>query len=180
MGMTARKTLNSRRWLAGFVLATFSALALAALASDGGRNQKLTEKPLLAGSGVPTPVRAILQRACQDCHSENTTWPWYAHVPPISWEIHNDVERGRAFLDLSKWNDYSEAEQLTFSIAIGSAVQNQLMPPASYLLMHNSARLSGEDRELIRGWVLASQRNESATASPLTSTRAQRANSVHH
>ncbi len=174
--MNARNIFNSRRWLVGFALATFGALALAAWASDGERNQKLAAKPLLVGSGVPIPVRGILQRACQDCHSKNTTWPWYAHVPPISWEIRKDVERGRTFLDLSKWNDYTEAERLTFTVAIGSAVQDELMPPGNYVWMHKTARLSRDERALIREWVLTSQRNRSETAGPHLLTEARPAN----
>jgi hypothetical protein len=167
--MTTRRNRNSRRRLVGFALAAFGALALGAWASDSGSHPKLTDKPLLAGSGVPAPVRAILQRACQDCHSENTVWPWYSHIPPISWGIRDDVKKGRAFLDLSKWNDYTDAERLSLTVGIGSAVRANLMPPGKYVWIHNEARLSSDDRELIRLWAVTSQRHGAEADSPHSS-----------
>lgn len=111
--------------------------------------------PLLAGTDVPSNVRSILQSKCQDCHSENTNWPWYSRVPPISWQIHSDVAKGRAFMDFSKWNDYTEAERQGFMATIQSATQSHLMPPATYLWMHPGARLSAEELESIREWTLS-------------------------
>jgi hypothetical protein len=111
------------------IVVTSVALALTTATSDGARNETVREKSLLAGSNVPAPVRAIPQRACQDCHSENTIWPWYSHIPPISWQIHSDVAKGRAFMDLSKWNDYTEGERRGFKVAIGAATQVILCHP---------------------------------------------------
>lgn len=111
-------------------------------------------KSLFAGSQVPAPVRLVLERACQDCHSENTVWPWYAGVPPLSWKIHNDVARGRAFMNLSKWNEYSEGEHRGFVLAIGAATANHMMPPPRYVWMHSNARLSAAELDLLNGWAL--------------------------
>ncbi len=110
---------------------------------------------MLAGSNVPPPVRAILERACQDCHSESTAWPWYAHIPPVSWMIHRDVAKGRAFMDLSKWNDYTEGERRGFTTAIGAAVQERLMPPPPYVWMHGKARLSSSEIAIVRAWAFS-------------------------
>jgi heme-binding protein len=109
----------------------------------------------LTGSTVPLPVRAILERACQDCHSENTVWPRYSHIAPIGWQIQTDVERGRAFMDLSKWNALTDSERRGFTAVIGAAVQNHLMPPPKYLWLHPKARLSSDELELVRAWALA-------------------------
>ncbi len=139
------------------VAAASVALALTTAGPDGSQRPTV-QKPLLAGSDVPVRVRAILERACRDCHSADTVWPWYAHIPPISWQIQSDVAKGRAFLDLSMWNGYTDDERRGFSAAIGAAVRNCLMPPAKYLWMHPEARLSGEELEWIRAWVLARTR----------------------
>jgi hypothetical protein len=109
-------------------------------------------KSLLAGSEVPPPVRAVLERACQDCHSANTEWPWYARIPPVSWRIHNDVEKARAFLDFSKWDQYSESERQGFAAAIAASARGKLMPPSEYVWMHREARLSGADMRLLQAW----------------------------
>ncbi|MFL6352309.1 MAG: heme-binding domain-containing protein [Bryobacteraceae bacterium] len=130
-------------------------LALTTAIVRGTANETVMEKSLLTGSTVPVPVRAILERACQDCHSQTTVWPWYSHVPPIAWQIHTDVERGRALMDLSKWKDFSESEPRGFTAGIGAAVQNHLMPPRKYVWLHPEARLSSDELELVRAWALA-------------------------
>jgi hypothetical protein len=155
MGVTTRNMVPLRRVFVGLIVVASVALALTTATVDGTGNQTVMEKSLLARSNVPVPVRAILERACQDCHSENTVWPWYSHIPPIAWQIHTDVRRGRAFMDLSKWNDFTESERRGFTAAIGTAVQNHLMPPPKYVWLHPEARLSSDELELVRAWALA-------------------------
>lgn len=121
MGMATRNPAPVRRGLVGLIVVASVALALTTATSDGVRNQTGMRRSILAGSTVPVPVREILQRACQNCHSENTIWPWYAQIPPISRQIHSDVAKARAFMDLSKWNDYTEGERRGFTAAIGAA-----------------------------------------------------------
>jgi Haem-binding domain len=139
----------------GLIVVATVALALTTAIVHGAGNETVMEKSLLTGSNVPVPVRAILERACQDCHSEKTVWPWYSHIPPVAWQIHTDVERGRAFMDLSKWNDFTESERRGFTAAIGAAVQNHLMPPRKYVWLHPEARLSSDELELVRAWARA-------------------------
>ena len=122
-----------------------------------------TQEPLFAGSDVPAPLRSVLQRACQDCHSQNTDWPWYANLPPISSQIHNDVTRGRAFMDFSKWNDYTEAQRRGYRLAIVAAVQENLMPPPKYVWMHSQARLSAVELKLLKEWQIAERKPSSAS-----------------
>ena len=155
MGVTTRNIVPLRRVFVGLIVVASVAFALTTAIVDGTGNQTVIEKSLLTGSSVPVPVRAILERACQDCHSENTVWPWYSHIAPIAWQIHTDVERGRAFMDLSKWNDFTESERRGFTAAIGAAVQNHLMPPPKYVWLHPEARLSSDELESVRAWVLA-------------------------
>jgi Haem-binding domain len=142
----------SKSGFAGLIVAASLALALTSANSSDAKHQAAIRKSLLAGSGVPVPVRAILQRACQDCHSENTAWPWYANIPPISARIHRDAATGRAFMDLSKWNDYTEAERRGFRLAIGEAAESRIMPPPTYTFMHREARLSRSELEILKAW----------------------------
>jgi hypothetical protein len=58
---------------------------------------------LLVGASLPDEVTQVFERACQDCHSNNTHWPWYAKVTPVSFLVAGDVNRGRQFLNLSQW-----------------------------------------------------------------------------
>jgi hypothetical protein len=162
MGMTTRNPAPLKRGLVGLVVIASAALALTTATSNGTRNQTAMEKSLLSGSNVPVPVREVLQRACQDCHSENTKWPWYSHMPPISWHIHSDVEKGRAFMDLTKWNDYTDGERQGYMAVIAAVVRNHLMPPSQYVWMHPEARLSGDELALIRAWASRSLRQPDA------------------
>jgi mono/diheme cytochrome c family protein len=86
----------------------------------------------------------LMTGACMDCHSNETSWPWYANVAPISWLVQRDVEDGRRELNLS--TDAPELDELLESIREGS------MPPLQYKPTHPGARLSAaEKRQLIRG-----------------------------
>src|SRR5262245_28478392 len=114
MGMTTGNIVSLRRVFVGLIVVASVALALTTSTVNGTGNRTVMERSPLTTSNIPVPVRAILERACQDCHSENTVWPWYSHIPPISRQIHTDVEGGRAFMDLSKWNDFTESERRGF------------------------------------------------------------------
>ena len=95
---------------------------------------------------------AIVQRACQNCHSENTEWPWYSHVAPVSWLVARDVQQARSHMNLSQWQDYSTEDRLRLLSAIGSAARNRVMPPQRYLLLHPEARLSDLERQQLYRW----------------------------
>jgi hypothetical protein len=59
--------------------------------------------PFLAGSEIDPETMGIVERACQNCHSERTQWPWYSRVPPVSLLVHRDVARARGRLNLTRW-----------------------------------------------------------------------------
>jgi cytochrome c551/c552 len=90
---------------------------------------------------------ALVKRACYDCHSNQTVWPWYSYVAPVSWLIYNDVIQGRHRLNFSEWNGQSRgAGEMVQAIREGE------MPPFQYLPLHPSARLTSvEKQQLITG-----------------------------
>src|SRR3954464_15839312 len=67
--------------------------------------------PLLKDAHIDRETRGIVERACQNCHSERTEWPWYSHIPPASWLLHSDVRQARERFNLSRWEGYSALEQ---------------------------------------------------------------------
>ena len=94
-------------------------------------------------------TRELFFRACADCHSNETVWPWYSYIAPVSWLVIRDVEEGREKFNISEWgrpkNEGDEAAK---------EVRNGKMPMKIYLLTHPEARLSdSEKQELIRGLV---------------------------
>ncbi len=92
-------------------------------------------------------TRSLAQRACFDCHSNETHWPWYSHVAPSSWLLQSHVDEGREVLNFSEFQKtYKEAHEA------GQEVREGEMPPFSYLLMHPEARLSADEKQqLARG-----------------------------
>jgi hypothetical protein len=102
---------------------------------------------------VPQNVVPILKRACGDCHSSETAWPWYSHVAPVSWLVADDVNVGRSHINFQDWeaqeNQKEAVEHLTL---ICKEVREKGMPPLTYRIMHKDSRLSEEDIATICVW----------------------------
>ena len=126
--------------------AVFSALLARATPHEPGH------KPLLTGRQISPQVVSALEHACQNCHSGNTSWPWYSNIPPVSWKVHGDVARGRQFMDFSKWDEYTDLQKRGFRTSIAMAVEARAMPPRGYLMLHPEARLSESDRRALENW----------------------------
>lgn len=129
---------------AGLMLATGNTGG--AKIADSGKGDRLR------GFDAPPAVREIVLRACADCHSEETKWPWYSSLPPVSWQIHSDVNNARAVMNLSHWSEYGDEERRDFAMQIARATRAHIMPPAKYLWMHHNAKLSNADLEVLEGW----------------------------
>ena len=112
-----------------------------------------TSNPPVIGDVPTSPaVKAVLRRACYDCHSNETEWPWYARVAPVSWLIARDVRKGRAELNFSTWNQYTTQQRVKKLKETWEEVTAGEMPPWFYLPVHREARLSAEDRALLTQW----------------------------
>jgi len=134
-------TLPRTRWLVGAPLA---ALLLAQLAPVSRTNP-----PVVRDAEAPAEVKAILRRACYDCHSHETVWGPHTLVAPISWLAAHDVKEGREELNFSRWGDEAPGRvgrKLRHVLADGE------MPPWIYVVAHPSARLSVADQEALRAW----------------------------
>lgn len=106
---------------------------------------------------VTPEVAAIFERACKDCHSNRTEWPWYAQVAPVSWYVVEHVEHGRRNLNFSEWAIY-EREQADWLLgAICKTAERGRMPLSSYTRLHRAARLSPADVQTLCAWSQAEQ-----------------------
>lgn len=90
----------------------------------------------------PAEVSAILERTCRDCHSNNTVWPWYSSVAPVSWLIAQDVQEGRSRLNFSEWGRLRPESAQSNLREVCQEVRNQKMPPWYYLPLHPEAKLN--------------------------------------
>ena len=89
-------------------------------------------------------TRVLVQRACFDCHSSETSWPWYSNVAPMSWLVQRDVDGGRAALNFSEWTKPQDgAGDAAEAISGGS------MPPWFYLPLHPKANLSAAEKQAL-------------------------------
>ena len=100
-----------------------------------------------AALAIDPQVGAIFDRSCHDCHSSRTKWPWYSHVAPVSWIVSKDVSKARGMLNFSEWADAPGDRRL-----ICDAVSSREMPLPMYTLMHQGAKLSQQDVDLICKW----------------------------
>ncbi|MDW8269586.1 MAG: heme-binding domain-containing protein [Anaerolineae bacterium] len=145
-----RKSLSSCLLsVLGFVAGGLVLLGLLIQLVPYGRNH--TNPPVLAEPAWDSPqTRATVFRACADCHSNETVWPWYSHVAPVSWLVQRDVEEGRRAFNVSEWgrgeNKGDDAAE---------TVQKGTMPPAMYLLTHPAARLSPAEKQAFIQGLLA-------------------------
>ncbi len=89
-------------------------------------------------------TQALFHRTCFNCHSNETVWPWYSHVAPMSWLVQNDVNGGRSHLDFSEW-DHPQRHAKD----VAAEVQQGDMPPWFYLPMHPEARLTAADKQAL-------------------------------
>ncbi len=115
-----------------------------------------TNPPISQDVAAPAPVESLLRRACYDCHSNQTRWPWYAHVAPVSWFAARDVDRGRQHLNFSTWDKYADdPETLIRKLRnIDKVMHNDSMPLWYYRPLHSDAHLNDADRRLLDDWVL--------------------------
>ena len=99
-----------------------------------------------------------MRQSCFDCHSNQTVWPAYSYVPPLSWLIENDVRRGRDRMNLSRWEQYTFAQREELLADIATAVKNREMPLPQYTLVHRHAKLTDAQTDVIYRWARTERR----------------------
>jgi len=110
---------------------------------------------LEANTQLDPRVAAVLDRSCNDCHSNKTRWPWYASVAPVSWFVIDHVNEGREHMNLSEWGTYSAGERKALLGEFCDLVSQGFMPLSSYTPLHPGSKLSDADKKLICEWSAA-------------------------
>ena len=140
-----------RNWKRILLIAGAAGVGLFALIQlvPYGRNH--SNPPVLAEPRWDSPVtRELAAKACFDCHSNLTTWPWYSNVAPVSWLVQRDVDGGRSQFNFSEWN---KPQDVSAGDA-ADAIRGGSMPPGVYRLMHPKSRLTSVEKDaLIKGLV---------------------------
>ena len=117
---------------------------------------------VLIGLGIalvdaPEDVMTTLRRSCWDCHSNETEWPWYSYVAPVSFRVSQHVSMGREHVNFTEWDSY-DAEELDEAFEeIAEEIEKGGMPLSDYLLVHRNAKLTTADRERLITWAEAAR-----------------------
>lgn len=110
---------------------------------------------LLVNNSVPSNIESMLRTSCYDCHSNETIYPWYAYVAPVSFLVSKDTREGRRELNFSEWEKLDADEQAEMLEEIAEEVEEGEMPMKIYPITHPKAKLSDENREEIENWALS-------------------------
>jgi hypothetical protein len=146
-----------RRWGLAIFIALVILLVVVLWAPQVVSNPPVNPSETLeAVAAPPRHITETLQKACYNCHSNQTEWPWYAHLRPIASKIRNDVREGRRAVNFSRWKPQTrgdaQVQQKTLETSC-ALMQAGMMPPSYYLYIHPGAKVThAEIREFCQ-WV---------------------------
>jgi hypothetical protein len=102
---------------------------------------------------VSPEVQSMLQKACNDCHSNHTEYPWYYNIQPVAWWLANHVNDGKRHLNFSEFNTYKTKRKLKKLKEVKEEIEDGEMPMDSYLWIHSNAKLSKTEKNSLYKWV---------------------------
>ena len=111
-----------------------------------------TNPPVTAEIVAPSDVMTLLRRSCYDCHSNETVWPWYSRIAPISWLLASDVSEGREHLNFSRWEELPFERRAKKLRETADAISEGEMPPFYYLPTHPRAWLEDREKATLLNW----------------------------
>ncbi len=135
------KTLKKTIWIVGIFLILIQLIPV-----------ERSNPPVTGEISSRPEVKSIMERSCYDCHSNQTNWPWYAHIAPVSFFVVHDVEDGREHLNFSEWQSYPAEKQKNLVMELLEEVEKGEMPLFMYTIMHSNANLSEGELDTLRKW----------------------------
>ncbi len=102
---------------------------------------------------APDNISSILRASCYDCHSNETVWPWYSKIAPVSFLVAGDVKEGRKHLNFSEWDKYEAGKREKILEEIVEEIEKEAMPLTSYTFTHPNAKLDPYRINLIKDWI---------------------------
>jgi len=109
-------------------------------------------KTLQAELQPPPHVASLLNRGCRDCHSNETLWPFYSYIAPMSWLVAYDVSEGRKHLNMSEWGKYKTNRKFQKLTGIYQMVIDKEMPLPKYIPLHPEANFTDAERDTLAAW----------------------------
>jgi len=141
---------RKRKWLLFFIVVL---ILIQFIQPARNKNGQVLPTDITRTYTVPPNVKTILEAACYDCHSNNTRYPWYAHIQPGGWWLAKHIRDGKEELNFSEFGAYSARRQANKLRSIENSLNDGTMPLLSYTLFHKDARLTNEQKAQITAWV---------------------------
>jgi hypothetical protein len=138
------------KWIIGALVVVF---ALLQFTNPARINPPLPPGGDISATNPPPPqIAALLHASCYDCHSNETQWPWYSRIAPVSWLVAGDVNDGRERLNFSDWPHALPERAAKRLERVSEELGYKEMPPAKYTLIHADARLTEDQRKQLIQW----------------------------
>jgi len=102
---------------------------------------------------VPQEIKEIIKTSCADCHSNNTKYPWYSEIAPVSWYLAQHVNEGKEHLNFSEWAAYNKDQKSHILKDLEEEIDEHKMPLESYLWIHKEAILSVDKYDILLNWI---------------------------
>lgn len=111
------------------------------------------QKDYLTVAQVPMEIGKVFKTSCYDCHSNETVYPWYSNIAPVSWMLKNHINEGREHFNFSTWADYPAKKKWKVLNECSEMIEEGEMPMWSYALVHRDAKLSEDVKALLMEWL---------------------------
>lgn len=132
------------------ILAVFVLIQLVRV--EKNETPMVPESDFLVLSNASEEIKTMIESACYDCHSNNTNYPWYSEVAPVSWYINHHIEEAKEHLNFSIWNSYSLKKANHKLEECYEELERHKMPTSDYVLMHKEAKLSNKQIITLAQW----------------------------
>ena len=110
-------------------------------------------KDFVSNQTIPSSIRATVKQSCYDCHSNETKYPWYANVAPVSWWIKGHVNDARRAINFSEWDNYTNDEKARKLMNSVAYIKPDQMPLSSYVSQHPEAKLTAKNKKALINWM---------------------------
>jgi uncharacterized membrane protein len=114
---------------------------------------EISQNHIFKQEQFPENVQQTLKNACMDCHSNNTNYPWYNKIAPVSWMLNKHVTEGKDELNFSEWGEMDAYDKIGVLEDMRQEVERKTMPLKAYVAIHKEAKLTDEQRAALIAWI---------------------------
>lgn len=123
------------------------------ISTTPNQSNLIPETDFMLVNSVPETFQKKLQVSCYDCHSNNTQYPWYNKIQPVTWFLENHIKEGKAELNFNEWDSLSNRRKKSKLRSIIKQIEGNKMPLSSYTIIHEDAKFSEDDKKKFIEWI---------------------------